>query len=77
MVWITRAAEEGRKSFDRRSHFRGSGHGHHPSFRLSRRKGPSGRHHLAQAWQRVVFFGGMALPVILLLIATLFPGALH
>ena len=32
---------------------------------------------LRKPWQRLVFFGGLALPVILLLIATLFPGVLH
>lgn len=32
---------------------------------------------LKKPWERVVFFGGLALPVILLLIATLFPGVLN
>jgi hypothetical protein len=32
---------------------------------------------LKKPWQRVLFFGGMALPVILLLVVTLFPSILH
>jgi hypothetical protein len=78
MERLTRAAEKRRKSLDRRSHFQRSvimAITHH--FDYPAEKARQGAIILHKPWQRVVFFGGLALPVILLLFATLFPGVLH
>ena len=47
------------------------------SFDYPAEKARQGEIILKKPWQRVVFFGGLALPIVLLLFATLFPGVLH
>jgi len=47
------------------------------SFDYPAEKARQGSIILRKPWQRVVFFGGLALPIVLLLLATLFPGVLH
>ena len=47
------------------------------SFDYPAEKARQGEIILKKPWQSVIIFGGLALPIVLLLFATLFPGVLH